>query len=498
MSAPHALPARSLTALFLLLAAFAGTARAAGGGVGTNAQPTDDARVFTLMNPLEAEGLNVSICAGGRTSKMQPLEHGVDFAYDPLCGKIFLLREIAFDCAVDMLFVHGRVRDPGLFLFHRPLAAGSVRVILNGARLLEGKGFEVDREKGAVRILDPGIQESGAAYVLRAGEQFFCNCDVTEDVQALLDAEEPAQVAGAQFAGAQFAGEESPSPKFEGDAAGRALYDAMIDAMWEAESLSWVSSYQFGREGDEHPSKATYRIWLKKPNYARVEVCNEQGELTGVLVGDGDHFWIYWPPGKPRYPWEENGGKYAAEYEQYKDSYYMTKRTPVGRHSIGHEVGSLGAGMSMTILDPSTFHGYSDSLQPYVDGVRSLGSDAVADEECDKIEVSIMDHQRSWYLWLSKKDHLPRKLEEVVRVSFNLLVYEDWSEVTLNPEIAPEQFQWKPPEGWKEWDFPPIEEGLLPPGAEAPDFELPAVDGSTIRLSDYRGNVVWLNKWRCG
>ena len=37
----------------------------------------------------------------------------------------------------------------------------------------------------------------------------------------------------------------------------------------------------------------------------------------------------------------------------------------------GHEVfGYLGV---MTIVDPSTFHGYTDSLQAYIDGVRSLG-----------------------------------------------------------------------------------------------------------------------------
>lgn len=29
----------------------------------------------------------------------------------------------------------------------------------------------------------------------------------------------------------------------------------------------------------------------------------------------------------------------------------------------------------MTIIDASTFHGYSDSMQPYFDGARSLGVD---------------------------------------------------------------------------------------------------------------------------
>ena len=29
--------------------------------------------------------------------------------------------------------------------------------------------------------------------------------------------------------------------------------------------------------------------------------------------------------------------------------------------------------MSMPIIDPSTFHGYTDSLQAYLDGVKGLG-----------------------------------------------------------------------------------------------------------------------------
>ncbi len=220
-------------------------------------------------------------------------------------------------------------------------------------------------------------------------------------------------------------------------------------------------------------------------------------EVNGVLVGDGNDLWIYWPGGKPRYQWEQSG-KYAEEYEKYKDRFYMTKHTPLGRHSIGHEAGSLAAGISMTIIDASTFHGYSDSLQPYVDGVRSLGVEMIGEEECDGIEVSFMKHQRSWYLWLSRKDHLPRKLREVVRVSYDIVKHEVWSDIVIDGEMDDGLFEWSPPEGWVAWDFPPIEEGLLKPGTEAPDFEGPALDGGTIKLSDYRGNFVWLNKWRCG
>jgi len=64
----------------------------------------------------------------------------------------------------------------------------------------------------------------------------------------------------------------------------------------------------------------------------------------------------------------------------------MKEATPVGKHSIGHKTGLLGAGMSMPIIDPSTFHGYSDSLQPYIDWIRIMGEEKVGDEECDVIE----------------------------------------------------------------------------------------------------------------
>jgi peroxiredoxin len=70
--------------------------------------------------------------------------------------------------------------------------------------------------------------------------------------------------------------------------------------------------------------------------------------------------------------------------------------------------------------------------------------------------------------------------------------------VTLNVPIPTEKFRWTPPEGWTQWRPPAPEDRLLKPGRPAPDFELLSVDGNKIKLSDYRGNVVWLTFWRVG
>ena len=152
----------------------------------------------------------------------------------------------------------------------------------------------------------------------------------------------------------------------------------------------------------------------------------------------------------------------------------------------------------MPILDPSTFHGYTDSLQPYVDGYRRLGEETIGDEACDVIEVSIMKGQRSWRLWLSKRDHLPRRLEQIIQARMRIHTVETWTDVRVDGEIPAERFVWRPPSGWIPYRPPALNDGLLKVGRPAPEFDMPLHGGGRIKLSECRGKVVWFYLWRAG
>ncbi len=283
--------------------------------------------------------------------------------------------------------------------------------------------------------------------------------------------------------------------EFEDEPKGHALYEKMIETIRQAESLSYTGKCS-------NPEKnwrlhrnvsGTYNIWMKKPNYFRVEAIDVDGVPRGTLVGDGEYLWIFWNEGRPFF----NDIEERNTYEKTRSNVYMKKAASTGGQSIGREIVLLGGEVS-SIIDPGIFNGYTDSLEPYLDGVRYRGSDRISDERFDVIEVSFMNRQRTWYIWLSEQDHLPRRMKEIIRATDDYIGNERWLEVTINAGIPDEKFSWSPPEGWRQWEMPKPEDKLLNAGTPAPDFNLPGTDGGNIRLSDYRGKIVWLYIWQAG
>jgi len=289
---------------------------------------------------------------------------------------------------------------------------------------------------------------------------------------------------------ARGAEDASSYARMKSEVTGRFVYARMMKTMRDARSLSWASDYVWRTDSTE-VAHAAYRIWMKKPNFARIEAQSADGTHRGTIVLDGRELWTYWPTGRPPIPGADTLGLGGKSGESY-----LRKKAPRGAHSLAHETWLLGTGMTMTILEPSVFHGASDPMSEHYDGARIVGSAMEGGEDCDILEARFMKGQRTRVFWVSKRDHLPRRIEETVRLKRSIITRERWSDVVINADITRDLFAWRPPDGWVEIKLPALEDGLLPPGSDAPDFEGPLAGGGRFRLSENRGKIVWLCFWR--
>ena len=285
---------------------------------------------------------------------------------------------------------------------------------------------------------------------------------------------------------------EPAGTPFPDDPAAHALYDRMVQHDAQGASLSYAAHCLWhGRALLEW----SYKAWLKKPNYFRMETSLEKGATYkgGVAIGDGKDWWFFWPEGR----WKDDKENPKVYDQTRLTSYMRCGGFASGGFAKDHYIGTQYIGPT-PILNLGTFFGNTDSAMPYLDGMRSLPAEKVGSEECDLIEVSFMKHEESLYLWLSRREYLPRRLKAITRASYDLVREEDWSSVEPNGEIPGAMFAWTPPEGWKEFTPASAVHRLPKPGSKAPDFDLASADGGRIRLSDYRSKVVWFYIWRAG
>jgi peroxiredoxin len=279
-----------------------------------------------------------------------------------------------------------------------------------------------------------------------------------------------------------------PALIVEDDPTARALYSRMNDVLGEARSLSYTSMCS-GPDG----RVCKYRVVLEEPHGCLVKVVNEPSAKTTTLLADAEDLWIYWSGTRPYLTVDDYEG-----YEKTRSNVYIRRAAPAGQHSVRDEIASLGLAWYEPILDPTTFHGHADPFEAHIDGVRGRGTHLLGGELCDIIEITYMNAHRTRHIWLSREDHLPRRVKEIVRRREIHVRVEEWSDIVINPEVRSEELTWSPPEGWRQWHPPAPEGDLLRAGREAPDFELRSVGGRPVKLSDYRGKVVWLFFWQTG
>ena len=149
----------------------------------------------------------------------------------------------------------------------------------------------------------------------------------------------------------------SPKPSDPSDPASmdqpeaRALYGKMIEAIRSAKTLSYESRLR-EEVDDEKWEPWTYRVWMKKPNFFYVETLTKEGENHGILVGDGQYAWSYWPNGRPWFSGEDRGQAYI-KYQKTRFNVYM-KEPASGKYSIGYSV-VMKKSNCFPVLNPSVF-----------------------------------------------------------------------------------------------------------------------------------------------
>ncbi len=268
----------------------------------------------------------------------------------------------------------------------------------------------------------------------------------------------------------------------------QALYEAMVEAAHQAETLS------YGCLCDGSDSRTSFfRVQLEKPNRARISLHNGFSKKSTTLLADGDRLRVFWSGDRPTMKVDD-----FARYEQPQSNVYVDMVCSPDGDDIVSEMARLGLAWSNLIWSPSVFFRGADEFEPYIDGIRYRGTNEAGGEECDVIEVSYFKAQRIRHYWLSREDHLPRRIKEIVRLADNHVIAEDWFGVEVNPSIDKSDFQWSPEDGYRVWNPPDFDEFLLKRGAEAPDFKLSSISGETIHLADFRGQTVWLCLWQVG
>lgn len=234
----------------------------------------------------------------------------------------------------------------------------------------------------------------------------------------------------------------------------REILDAVAGAMKNAPSVAFRVTLSYG--GEETPE--TTRVWLRRPNLARVEQSSE--DSRSLHVWDGKEYWFH---------------------DVVENSYSSAKPEDA-------PISSLGLGPLPQLFLDRGAGGVLEEAKEVRASKEKLGS-----VECDL--VAWKADEAEIRVWVRPDRRIARCEVRFVSEEGTDTTTIEYGPLDFSPKPGNDLFTFTPPKGAKEIK-PEGEEGdLLANGSDAPDFEATDLDGKTVKLSDFKGKPVLLNFW---